>query len=101
MEHRISENVVFLRKEDKKNDSLLITLKVGNDYQAEINLTGVTEGNKKGVEWMTWLKRDTEKRLLKDFLKDPEGQDIYILEVEKALKDNYRKLKKPRDCSKN
>ena len=101
MEHRISENVVFLRKEDKENDSLLITLKVGNDYQAEANLTAVKEGNKKGVEWMTWIKRDTEKELLKDFLEDPEGQHSYIPEVEKALKDNYGKLKKPKDCSKN
>ena len=98
MEHRISENVVFLRKEDKENDSLLITLKVGNDYQAETNLIYVTSGIRKGPEWMTWLKRDTEKELLKDFLEDPEGQHSYIPEVEKALKDNYRKLKMPRVC---
>ena len=53
-----------------------------------INLIHIKEGKKKGGGWMKWLRRDTERIMIKAFLKQTKQY------LKRELKTNYPKLPK-------
>ena len=60
------------------------------DFQGslEIDLLNINEGYKKGMGWMKWIRRDTERQMIKAFIK------LSKKHLKNELKTCYPKLSK-------